>query len=149
MVLSSWAVRALSLSSTLFALSHAQDAATSTTGYAADVIVDEPWDNSYPAYEGSTLPMLTDVDVNVTNALADMYGEDYTSSLLGRSAQGFFLRLMPLGASITEGTRSSDGNGYRRAIRDQLRFKGWKVNMVGSKQNGNMADKVSIFSSIK
>ncbi|CAD0113390.1 unnamed protein product [Aureobasidium uvarum] len=48
---------------------------------------------------------------------------------------------MPLGASITEGVRSSDGNGYRRAIRDQLRFKGWKVNMVGSKQNGKMADR--------
>lgn len=50
---------------------------------------------------------------------------------------------MPLGASITQGVASTDGNGYRKWLRSQLRFKGWKVNMVGSKLDGDMADKAS------
>lgn len=57
-----------------------------------------------------------------------------------RAAKDFFLRIMPLGASITQGVGSTDGNGYRKLLRSQLRFKGWKVNMVGSKKNGEMAD---------
>jgi hypothetical protein len=88
------------------------------------------------------LPDLGDGDVNATDALGDV--DAITSfSLSGRSAQGFYLRVMPLGASITQGVRSSDGNGYRKLLRQQLRWKGWEVNMVGSKQDGNMADKVS------
>ncbi|KAM0209842.1 hypothetical protein ACHAQD_011019 [Fusarium lateritium] len=51
------------------------------------------------------------------------------------------LRIMPLGASIVTGVGSSTGNGFRKPLRDQLRFKGWLVNMVGSKQNGNMVDR--------
>ncbi|KAL2064102.1 hypothetical protein VTL71DRAFT_4596 [Oculimacula yallundae] len=51
------------------------------------------------------------------------------------------LRIMPLGASIVTGVGSSSGNGFRKPLRDQLRFKGWAVNMVGSKMNGNMADR--------
>ncbi|KAK4167804.1 CE3 protein [Cladorrhinum sp. PSN259] len=57
-----------------------------------------------------------------------------------RAAKDFFLRIMPLGASITQGVGSTDNNGYRKLLRQQLRFKGWKVNMVGSKRNGPMAD---------
>ncbi|KAK3315918.1 carbohydrate esterase family 3 protein [Apodospora peruviana] len=60
-----------------------------------------------------------------------------------RAAKDFYLRVMPLGASITQGSASSDGNGYRKWLRAQLRFKGWNVNMVGSKQDGSMADKAS------
>jgi hypothetical protein len=56
----------------------------------------------------------------------------------------FYLRILPLGASIVEGYESSDGTGFRKLLRNQLRWKGWPVNMVGSKQNGRMADKVSI-----
>ncbi|QPC77957.1 hypothetical protein HYE68_008709 [Fusarium pseudograminearum] len=51
------------------------------------------------------------------------------------------LRILPLGASIVSGVGSSTGNGFRKPLRDQLRFKGWDVNMVGSKQNGNMKDR--------
>ncbi|OBS29554.1 hypothetical protein FPOA_03491 [Fusarium poae] len=51
------------------------------------------------------------------------------------------LRIMPLGASIVSGVGSSTGNGFRKPLRDQLRYKGWLVNMVGSKQNGNMKDR--------
>ncbi|KAL4898828.1 hypothetical protein BDW74DRAFT_184352 [Aspergillus multicolor] len=35
---------------------------------------------------------------------------------------------------------SNTGNGYRGALRSQLRYVGWEVNMVGSKSNGDMND---------
>jgi lysophospholipase L1-like esterase len=50
---------------------------------------------------------------------------------------------MPLGASITYGTASSDGNGYRAALRTQIISSSGainKVNMVGSRQSGTMPD---------
>ncbi|KAK3353281.1 SGNH hydrolase-type esterase domain-containing protein [Lasiosphaeria hispida] len=50
------------------------------------------------------------------------------------------LRIMPLGASITWGQASSEGNGYRAELRYQLTSAGNVVNMVGSRQHGNMAD---------
>jgi hypothetical protein len=49
---------------------------------------------------------------------------------------------MPLGASITVGYRSSDGNGYRKWLREQLRYEGWDVDMVGGLVNGTMKDNV-------
>jgi hypothetical protein len=49
---------------------------------------------------------------------------------------------MPLGASITVGYQSSDGNGYRKPLREQLRYAGWEVDMVGSLTNGTMKDNV-------
>lgn len=54
------------------------------------------------------------------------------------------LRILPLGASITWGYLSSTGNGYRKPLRDKLRFEGWEVDMVGSKSNGDMVDNVRI-----
>lgn len=47
---------------------------------------------------------------------------------------------MPLGASITQGFKSSDGNGYRKELFDLLEESGYTVDMVGSKQDGTMAD---------
>jgi hypothetical protein len=55
----------------------------------------------------------------------------------------FYLRILPLGASITFGQGSTDGNGYRKYVRDRLRFDGWAVNMVGTQQSGTMQDNVS------
>lgn len=55
-------------------------------------------------------------------------------------AGDFFLRVMPLGASITAGQGSEDDNGYRKFLRDALRADGWKVNMVGNKDYGDMKD---------
>ncbi|PKK43057.1 hypothetical protein CI102_13335 [Trichoderma harzianum] len=52
----------------------------------------------------------------------------------------FYLRILPLGASIVWGYRSSDNNGFRKRLRDTLRQDGWKVNMVGSLHNGDMID---------
>ncbi|KAJ5214936.1 hypothetical protein N7468_010615 [Penicillium chermesinum] len=51
------------------------------------------------------------------------------------------LRILPLGASITWGYLSSTGNGYRKPLRDQLRYAGYEVDMVGTKQNGDMVDR--------
>ncbi|KAL4894245.1 SGNH hydrolase-type esterase domain-containing protein [Aspergillus ambiguus] len=62
------------------------------------------------------------------------------SGLKSRDMKPFSLRIMPLGASITEGYGSTDGNGYREYLWRQLRYKGWEVDMVGNKQNGNMED---------
>lgn len=62
------------------------------------------------------------------------------TSLQRRDDQPFYLRIAPLGASITNGYLSSDGNGYRKHIRDQLRSNGWPVNMVGSLATGTMHD---------
>ncbi|KAH7022917.1 SGNH hydrolase-type esterase domain-containing protein, partial [Ilyonectria destructans] len=50
------------------------------------------------------------------------------------------LRLMPLGASITDGKGSDDGNGYRKTLRDLLVADGNKVDMVGSRESGDMDD---------
>ncbi|KAL6231701.1 hypothetical protein BDW75DRAFT_233408 [Aspergillus navahoensis] len=54
--------------------------------------------------------------------------------------QAVELRILPLGASITWGLFSEIGNGYRKPLRDQLRYDGWAVNMVGSQENGPMTD---------
>ncbi|KAL1595344.1 hypothetical protein SLS60_010035 [Paraconiothyrium brasiliense] len=112
--------------------------------YSDDVIsVDTAWANYFPPYEGTSDPVLNDyydnstIGLDLTNETA--FWSQPEMSLM--AAKDFYLRIMPLGASITEGVRSSDGNGYRKYLRDQLRWKGWRVNMVGSKQNGNMADK--------
>ena len=47
---------------------------------------------------------------------------------------------MPLGASITYGQGSSDGNGYRKYLRDAIVSGGNQVNMVGTRQAGTMKD---------
>jgi hypothetical protein len=71
-----------------------------------------------------------------------------STTTLSPRAGDFYLRLMPLGASITRGDPADpedpDQNGYRKFLRDRLRFDGWEVNMVGSVSSwGNMNDRVS------
>ncbi|KAI1099184.1 carbohydrate esterase family 3 protein [Jackrogersella minutella] len=53
---------------------------------------------------------------------------------------GMPLRIMPLGASITYGYESTDGNGYRLDLRKQLEANGNEVNMVGDHPGGSMED---------
>lgn len=64
------------------------------------------------------------------------------TTLQSRAEDPFLLRIMPLGASITNGYRSTEHNGYRDYLRQQLRYKGWDVEMVGSLRNGTMIDNV-------
>ncbi|KAM5381701.1 hypothetical protein ACJZ2D_002921 [Fusarium nematophilum] len=66
---------------------------------------------------------------------------DFASDYLSRRQNPTVpLRILPLGASTVFGVGSSTGNGFRKPLRDALRFDGWEVNMVGTKKNGDMAD---------
>ncbi|KID82840.1 carbohydrate esterase family 3 protein [Metarhizium guizhouense ARSEF 977] len=49
------------------------------------------------------------------------------------------IRLMPLGGSITYGSKSSDGNGYRMPLCKLLAADGHAVEMLGSRRAGTMA----------
>lgn len=88
------------------------------TGFGPDVGLAKTWNASFPLSEGIKS--------------SPTYNSGATGSdevdLSRRAAQDFWLRVMPLGASITEGIHSSDGNGYRKWIREQLRWEGWQVN---------------------
>lgn len=93
-------------------------------------------------------PDVVDFDYENANSTYFDYGPpeleqpDDQHDKIKRAARDFYLRIMPLGASFTFGAGSTDGNGYRKLLRQQLRWKGWKVNMVGSLQGGTMADNV-------
>lgn len=50
------------------------------------------------------------------------------------------LRIQTLGDSITKGSGSSDGNGYRKRLRNKLTHHGFAVDMIGSLRNGDMPD---------
>jgi lysophospholipase L1-like esterase len=60
------------------------------------------------------------------------------------SSKPFALRTLPLGASITWGYKSPDGNGYREFLRNNMTSAGWEVNMVGSLRHGSMTDNVRL-----
>ncbi|KAK1849322.1 killer toxin subunits alpha beta [Colletotrichum chrysophilum] len=53
------------------------------------------------------------------------------------------LRILPLGASIVFGVGSSTGNGFRKPLRDALRYDGFEVNMVGTRHNATSGAIVS------
>ncbi|OBT51242.1 hypothetical protein VE04_08841, partial [Pseudogymnoascus sp. 24MN13] len=82
------------------------------------------------------LPSLS--GLNLTAIGLNSQGE----TLLGRRGidGGVQLRILPLGASITYGYESTDGNGYRFGLRNQLVYNGNAVNMIGSVQSGTMVD---------
>ena len=54
---------------------------------------------------------------------------------------GTALRILCVGASITFGVGSTDGNGYRRDLRDLLEHAGSTVHYVGTQSSGNMKNK--------
>jgi hypothetical protein len=47
---------------------------------------------------------------------------NYNETRQRRDTKPFYLRLMPLGASSTQGVNSADGNGYRKWLRSELRY---------------------------
>jgi hypothetical protein len=81
--------------------------------------------------------------LQATTVAAYPSNQNFTAAVSARAGT-FYLRILPLGASITWGQASSDGNGYRKHLRDQIRFDGWNVNMVGSRTSGTMNDRVSL-----
>lgn len=112
-------------------------------GIAPDVTIADGWNSTFPDFEGieRSYPALVGGNDGI-NASED------ASRLVPRAAKDFYLRVLPLGASIVQGIQSSDDNGFRKLLRQQLRWKGWKVNMVGTKNNGDMNDNVSRFTLI-
>ena len=56
------------------------------------------------------------------------------------NTHGTPLRILCLGASITYGYHSTDGNGYRYALRGKLVADGNDVNMIGVVNHGNMSN---------
>ncbi|CAI7654636.1 unnamed protein product [Penicillium viridicatum] len=71
---------------------------------------------------------------------SDADSDSDVSALQTRDTKPFPLRILPLGASITMGYKSKDGNGYRKWLRQQLRYAGWEVDMIGTMKNGTMHD---------
>lgn len=73
-------------------------------------------------------------------AIQHTHGSYHEVSLATRGlADEVQLRILPLGASIVYGLKSSDGNGFRYPLRNQL-VNGNPVNMIGSVHAGTMAD---------
>ncbi|KAM0542975.1 hypothetical protein ACHAPJ_012532 [Fusarium lateritium] len=59
-------------------------------------------------------------------------------------APDFYARILPLGASIVWGVGSSNGNGFRKPLRDGLRQAGWKVNMNVEAKSGDRVDEIQV-----
>ncbi|KAJ5721280.1 uncharacterized protein N7483_009214 [Penicillium malachiteum] len=87
-------------------------------------------------------PFISALSTNVDRIpnLASPINNDITLRHRSTDNSTFLLRLMSLGASITNGYLSTDGNGYRDWIRQELRYEGWDVEMIGSLRNGTMVD---------
>ena len=95
------------------------------------VVLAIPDFQSLPIYNGS--------DVFATHSSSELRPRDGVKDL----------RILPLGASITNGYKSSSGNGYRKPLRDQLRFMGYEVDMIGSLKTGTMKDNVRLTPSVE
>ncbi|KAF4438886.1 SGNH hydrolase [Fusarium acutatum] len=75
-------------------------------------------------------------EISALEAIAFSAGEYTPNGWL----KGKNLRIFPLGDSITYGYKSSDGNGYRKTLRDLLVKAGNTVDMIGSARAGIMDD---------
>ena len=54
------------------------------------------------------------------------------NDLRARATSPAWLRILPLGASIVRGLKSTPEDGFRKPLRDRLRSEGYLVNMIGS-----------------
>ncbi|EHK97168.1 hypothetical protein M7I_7089 [Glarea lozoyensis 74030] len=75
-------------------------------------------------------------EISDDEAIAFSAGDYTPFGFLG----GKKLRILPLGDSITYGFKSSDGNGYRQALKTILEGTGNTVEMIGTVQAGTMAN---------
>jgi lysophospholipase L1-like esterase len=92
-----------------------------------------------PAYSSSFAINTHEFNVTVPDSTDDAAWQPLLEPLRPRqgAAKPFTLRIMPLGASITAGVGTDPQNGYRKPLRDQLRWRGWPINMVGSRADGD------------
>lgn len=105
-----------------------------------------------PIISGEPAPLINN-DVTSNSTIASSLPSNSSDNAdqgakVRRITKNNYLRILPLGASITQGVDSSTGNGYRKPLRDKLRSQGWLVNMVGSKRDGSMVDNVSSTSTL-
>ncbi|KAK4896112.1 hypothetical protein LTR27_005969 [Elasticomyces elasticus] len=78
-----------------------------------------------------------------TPALSNEFESHHQQQLWTRQssvASGVDLRVLPLGDSITFGFQSTDKNGYRLALYNDLQESGRDVDFIGSVNSGTMAD---------
>lgn len=84
-----------------------------------------------PSFDGNFIESRS-IDLN------DSYPfQDYASLDLVVRGDKPDLRILSLGASIMSGIGSPEQSGLRKWLRMALRFSGYQVNMVGTKQKGN------------
>lgn len=83
----------------------------------------------------TTTHLLTFYTASIFAALSVSHASPLTRRSL---SNGIDLRILPLGDSITYGYRSSDGNGYRLDLLDQLA--GNNVTYIGSLNSGSMTN---------
>ncbi|KIY72647.1 carbohydrate esterase family 3 protein [Cylindrobasidium torrendii FP15055 ss-10] len=72
-----------------------------------------------------------------------LFSASFIAAALALNAHAFtgkVARIMPLGASITNGVGSSHGNGYRDDLYNLLANDGNTVNMVGQQKTGDFHD---------
>lgn len=75
---------------------------------------------------------------HAAHELKDLTGNPESLTVRDDLSRGVDLRILPLGASITAGQGSSDGNGYREYLQQDLA--GMTMQYVGSLRSGSMAD---------
>ncbi|KAK6435018.1 hypothetical protein LTR95_008801 [Oleoguttula sp. CCFEE 5521] len=83
------------------------------------------------------------IGLGVLSAVAcgEQHNHQHDGVLQGRSINdGMQLRILPLGASITAGLRSTTGDGYRKDLQDRLESDGNDVTYVGTQFHGAMTD---------
>lgn len=87
------------------------------------------------------LPLVAAVPLGFNSTLIE-HGAFESGAIEPRQRPGspehpVLLRIMCLGASITAGVGEPSGNGYRKPLRDKLRWENWHVNYIGSQHSGD------------
>ncbi|RMZ77642.1 hypothetical protein DV738_g4290, partial [Chaetothyriales sp. CBS 135597] len=82
--------------------------------------------------ENST-PAISKLSVGIPNPMPDGYGRIFHPQILLHEIIANLVAWNMMNVKQTS-------NGFRKPLRDALRQEGWKVNMVGSKKNGDMMD---------
>ncbi|MEE4543108.1 ricin-type beta-trefoil lectin domain protein [Streptomyces sp. V4-01] len=74
------------------------------------------------------------------SAASSTYAQAAAAVPAAAAAQSIPLRVEPLGDSLTYGSHSSTGNGYRGPLWNELTGEGYRLDFVGSVREGTMAD---------
>jgi lysophospholipase L1-like esterase len=95
----------------------------------------QPYNATWQAFQQQWL-----LDVYYSGDSSPGSGSCFTAPVGSAFDSSLMLRILPLGASIVYGYESSDGNGFREDLRQQLINNNASVNYVGEFQGGSMVD---------